>query len=102
MALSNVSASTGVPDKYDAGVFARLFRQIETLLNSLASGNGVARYQAKATIPTTGTYAQDDIVWKTAMVEAGAGGSKYVVLGWVCVASGTPGTFREMRVLTGN
>ena len=102
MALNNVYASNSVPEKYDAGTFARLFRQIETLLNALASGSGVARFQARAAVPTTGSFAQDDIVWKTGMTEAGSAGSKYVIIGWVCVSGGTPGTFKEMRVLTGN
>jgi len=102
MALNNLNVSSQVPDKYEAGIFSRMFRSIETLVNSLASGNGAARYQSKAAIPTTGTYAQDDIVWKSGMAEAGAASSKYVIIGWVCVAGGTPGTFKEMRVLTGN
>lgn len=102
MGLSNVNLSGQVPDEYNAGVFARIFRPLETLLNALASGSGAARFQAKSSIPTTGTYAQDDIVWKTDMVEAGGAGNKYVIIGWVCVAGGTPGTWREMRTLTGN
>lgn len=45
-------------------------------------------------------YAGDKIENKNA-VEAGTAGSKYVVIGWVCVAQGDPGTWREQRVLTG-
>tara|TARA_R110000868_G_scaffold374787_1_gene639253 strand:+ start:213 stop:521 length:309 start_codon:yes stop_codon:yes gene_type:complete len=102
MALNSLNVSNQLPSEYDSGAFGRILRQIETLLNALASGTGAARFQAKATIPTTGTYAQDDIVWKTGMAEAGGVGNKYVIIGWVCVAGGTPGTWREMRTLTGN
>lgn len=52
--------------------------------------------------PTTGTWNQGDKCKNTAPVEAGSVGSKYVVMGWVCVASGSPGTWVQMRNLTGN
>jgi hypothetical protein len=71
-------------------------------VNDLAAGLFSAREGQLTAAPTTGTHAQGDIVWKSAPVEAGAGGSKYVILGWVCTVSGTPGTWLEMRVLTGN
>lgn len=102
MGLSRITPSANVPATYEAGTIARLFRQFETLLNSLAEGLISARYQARTTIPTTGSFVQGDIVWKSDPVEAGAGGSKYVIIGWVCTVSGTPGTLLQMRVLTGN
>lgn len=34
--------------------------------------------------------------------ELGTAGSKYVLRGWKCVSTGTPGTWVEMRSLTGN
>lgn len=52
--------------------------------------------------PTTGTWAQGDRYRNTAPVEAGTASSKYVVIGYICVASGTPGTWVELRCLTGN
>ena len=39
--------------------------------------------------PTTGTWAQSDIVWNTA---AASGGPP----GWMCTAAGTPGTWKAM------
>lgn len=98
----NASVSSQTPQEYDPGTIANMFRTIERLLNLLAEGRGTARYQSRTSAPTTGTYAQDDIVYKSGMVEAGSAGSKYVITGWVCVAGGTPGTWKEMRVLTGN
>jgi hypothetical protein len=47
-------------------------------------------------------YAQGDFVRNSTPVEAGAATAKYVITGWICVAGGTPGTFKESRVLTGN
>ena len=52
--------------------------------------------------PTTGTWAVGDRVFNTAPSEQGAASSKYTVLGWVCTVAGTPGTWLEMRTLTGN
>jgi hypothetical protein len=52
--------------------------------------------------PTSGTWAVGDKVRNTAPAEAGSSGSKYTVAGWVCTAGGTPGTWLEMRSLTGN
>lgn len=102
MALSRLAISDHVPQKYDASTFARLLRYAENLVNNLAEGRATARYQSSAAVPTTGIYAQDDIVWKSACSEQGTAGSKYVIIGWICTAGGTPGTFKEMRVLTGN
>lgn len=71
-------------------------------LNALAEGELYAAHNAATTAPTTGDYAVGDQVRNSTPAEAGSGGSKYVIVGWVCVASGTPGTWVEMRVLTGN
>ena len=46
-------------------------------------------------------YPGDKIENKSAS-EVGTAGSKYIVTGWVNIAQGDPGIFREMRVLTGN
>jgi hypothetical protein len=42
--------------------------------------------------PTTGTWTQGDIVWNTTPAAGGAPG-------WVCVTSGTPGTWKAMANL---
>ena len=52
--------------------------------------------------PTSGTWARGDVVRNSAPSEAGSASSKYVIYGWECVTAGTPGTWREMRMLTGN
>lgn len=70
-------------------------------VNDLAEGRVVAAHNAYTAAPTTGTYAQGDYIRNSAPVEAGGVGSKYVVLGWVCVSSGTPGTWVQCRALTG-
>jgi parallel beta-helix repeat protein len=52
--------------------------------------------------PASGTWAVGDTVRNTAPAEAGSTPNKYVVTGWVCTAAGTPGTWLDMRSLTGN
>ena len=52
--------------------------------------------------PTSGTWTQGDKRWNPIPAESGTAGSKYVTIGWICVASGTPGTWVDMRCLTGN
>lgn len=85
-----------------------LVRQLSSLWAALASQvNGtaqgrIAAAQSFTAAPTAGAWHQGDFVRNSAPVEAGSGGSKYVVLGWVCVASGEPGTWRACRALTGN
>ena len=71
-------------------------------LNALSEGLVSASYTALTSVPTSGTWSQGDFVRNKTPVEAGTAASKYVVIGWICVASGTPGTWLQSRVLTGN
>lgn len=52
--------------------------------------------------PTSGQWAAGDYVYNPAPTELGTAPNKYVVLGWLCVASGAPGTWVQRRALTGN
>ena len=81
---------------------SRLFRNIAAKVNQIGDGRLVGSDLVAASIPTTGTYAQGDFIRNSAPVEAGTAGSKYVLLGWICTAGGTPGTLLQCRVLTGN
>lgn len=71
-------------------------------VNALSEGRIGGTYNAQTSAPTTGSYAQGDFVKNSAPVEAGSPGSAYVVLGWINVAGGEPGTFLPVRALTGN
>ena len=81
-----------------------LFRAIARQLNGISEGQISAVTNAATSAPsgTSQTYNQGDKIWHSTPVEAGASGSRYIILGWCCVVSGAPGTWREMRVLTGN
>jgi hypothetical protein len=78
-----------------------LFIQIAKQVNGLSDGLSNARLTAAAA-PTTGTHAAGDIVYNNAPSELGMTLSKYVIIGWICTVGGTPGTWLEMRTLTGN
>lgn len=100
--MTKVAVEFQVPDKWERSTVTEIFRKIQDQLNLVSEGKMSARHLNFTTAPTSGTFALGDIAWDSAPAEAGAGGSKYVRLGWVCTTGGTPGTFKEMRVLTGN
>ena len=73
------------------------FNQLD---NTVGGVSGVA--EAGTAAPTTGMWEQGDTLRNSNTTELGSPGARYVLMGWVCVAGGEPGTWREMRVLTGN
>jgi hypothetical protein len=83
-------------------VLIRELREHATQVNMLAEGKLSAEYGASTAAPTTGTYAKGDFVRNSDPSELGAASSKYVIFGWICTVSGTPGTFLQCRFLTGN
>lgn len=81
---------------------ARFYTDVARQVNQLSEGRMGASYTARTAAPTTETWAVGDQVRNSAPSELGTAGSKYVILGWVCTVAGTPGTWLQMRVLTGN
>lgn len=72
------------------------------LVNLIADGKLAGTNYTAAAVPTAGTHALGDFIKNSAPAEAGSVGSKYVLIGWICTAGGTPGTLLPCRVLTGN
>jgi len=83
-------------------VLTRLLKNIAAKVNAIGDGKLAGSDLVAAAIPTTGTYAQGDFIRNSAPVEAGTAGSKYIVVGWCCTVSGSPGTLLPCRFLTGN
>lgn len=77
-----------------------ILRQLAVQVNALSDGLISASYRATAA-PTTGQHLQGDFAKNSAPTELGTAGSKYVITGWICTASGAPGTWKECRTLTG-
>lgn len=78
------------------------WRALAQQVNGLSEGAATAAHNALTAAPTTGSYAVGDFIRNSAPAELGTAGSKYVIAGWMCLASGTPGTLVECRYLTGN
>lgn len=79
-----------------------ILREMSRQVNGLSEGRQSSNYAAQSSVPTTGTWLRGDFVLNSAPAEAGAAGSKYIIHGWRCTASGTPGTWVQCRFLTGN
>lgn len=94
----NQTPRVGVTDP----VLQRELREHATQVNLLTEGRIAAVHNAIPGPPTTGTYIAGDTARNSAPSELGSPGSKYVVYGWQCVVGGTPGTWVQMRFLTGN
>lgn len=86
----------------DDPVLQRELREHATQINQLSEGRIAAFYTALTAAPTGGTWMQGDSVKNSAPSELGSAGSKYVIEGWICTVSGTPGTWLQKRCLTGN
>lgn len=82
-------------------VVQRELREHANAINQMAEGRQAAFYQANTAAPTTGTHAIGDFVLNSAPAELGAASSKYIIHGWRCTASGTPGTWVQCRFFTG-
>ncbi len=84
----------------------RVLRNIASQLNRLTEGDIAAVTNAYTSQPTTGTWKQGDFIRNSAPSEAGAGGSKYVILGWIRITSGSANVLNTdwvaLRCLTGN
>lgn len=81
-----------------------LYQEIEDIskqVNDLTEGRIFADHSAMTAKPTTGTYYKGDKIRNSAPSELGTNIPRYVILGWVCVGSGTPGTWVEVRAKTG-
>ena len=92
-----------IQQDYDRGLLTEMVRQIEDAINRLSEGRIYQRYNAASAAPTgtTVAYQIGDEVPNLTPTPAGAPGSEYMIVGWKCTAAGTPGTWEEMRVLTG-
>lgn len=80
----------------------QLLKKVAMQVNPLSEGRISAVTNASTSAPSAGSYVVGDFVRNSAPAEAGSAASKYVIMGWVCTASGSPGTWKECRCLTGN
>ena len=91
------------PDSYEARFSRQTDRELQDLKNkwtTMYQGRLAGHFSSTAA-PTGGKYMAGDIVRNSAPAVAGGAGSQYVIIGWICTATGNPGTWVEMRTLTG-
>ena len=70
-------------------------------VNAVSEGRLSGSYNALTSSPTTGKYQAGDYIRNSAPSVLGTAGAQYVLKGWICVASGEPGTWVEDRGVTG-
>jgi hypothetical protein len=94
----------GPPESYESRLNFQLNKEIGDIKDhaELTRMNRMSAFNSATAAPTGNTWAIGDIVRNSAPAELGAALSKYVIVGWICTVSGTPGTWLEMRTLTGN
>ena len=97
----NLQIPVGTPTPLARFLYDQL-QAIVRKVNALSDGKFYAVDAVGTAAPSTGTYAQGDFVRNSNPTELGSAASKYVIFGWVCTVSGTPGTFLEVRTFTGN
>jgi hypothetical protein len=92
--------------EYDLQLHRKLldfFRPLVTKVNGIASGVFIHSADNAATAaPTAGTYAKGDFIRNSNPTELGIATAKYVIFGYICTVGGTPGTWLQVRTLTGN
>jgi hypothetical protein len=97
-----------VPPQYDRQTISGIVRAICNQVNQLSEGSITARYSASASVPSgsavshaVGDFISDSNATVRGSVAPGVA-AQYVRTGWVCTVAGSPGTFQEVRVLTGS
>lgn len=70
-----------------------LFKPLLEQVNSLTEGRIASVHNAQTSAPSTGTYAAGDFIRNSAAADTGDGTA---IFGWLCVLSGTPGTWFEI------
>lgn len=75
-----------------------LIRLLNQTVNAMQAGGPGATYTATTAPPSLGSYAAGTVVLNSSPTELGSAPNTYVVYGWICTASGTPGTWEAMNV----
>ena len=97
--MSKLSLTARVPRQYDSASIQEIVRQLEHQANQHAEGRIAARHGATTAAPTTGDWVKGDLVDNSSPAVVSSDVADYIVVGWVCTVSGSPGTWKERRVL---
>jgi len=98
-----LNSTPKVPFEYQRSKFIEILAGIDNKVNTLAEGRLQGRHYTGTETPSSSAIpaAVGDIVWNSNVTVQGTVAAQYVLIGWACTASGTPGVWRDMRLLTG-
>lgn len=91
--MSKLTLTHLVRRDYDQASVQEMARKVELQVNQLAEGAIAARHGAMTAAPTSGTWVRGDIVWNSTPSSGG-------FIGFVCTASGTPGTWKTWGAIS--
>ena len=95
-----LQTSASLPQEFKRQHLVELLNKIDTQVNGLTDGRVSAVTNAYTAAPTTGSHKKGDYIRNTNTVQVGTAPNNYVILGWICTADGSPGTFTEVRADT--
>jgi hypothetical protein len=85
---------------------APVFDRSSSQAGRVASNHGYAETYYQDQMPTSGSWNRGDVVHVVSPAETGARGSKYILVGWIRMTTGSSNVLNkdwmEMRTLTGN
>ena len=98
-----LNSTPKVPVEYQRSKFIEILSGVDTKVNALAEGRLQGRHYTGTETPSSSAIlaAVGDIVWNSNTTVQGTVTAQYILTGWVCTTAGTPGVWRDMRVLTG-
>ena len=99
--LSGLEQKIG--NEYKRTDVADVVRAIARQVDGLTEGGISYKDNAVSSAPTSSavSHATGDWKWKLNTTVQGTAGSQYVTFAFLCVAPGSPGTWVELRGLTG-
>lgn len=101
MRLQTDNYRLGVESDSIARSLLQLLPAFAKQVNAVSEGRIAGHHNAATTAPASGLYQRGDYLINSQPQVLGTAGSQYVINGWVCVASGEPGTWVQDRGLTG-
>lgn len=98
-----VNLEQKVGNEYKRSDVADVVRAIARQVDGLTEGGISYRDNAVSVAPTSSavSHASGDWKWKLNPTVQGTAGAQYVTFAFQCVAPGSPGTWVELRGLTG-
>ena len=101
MRLQTDNYRLGVESDSIARSLLKMLPAFAKQVNAVSEGRIAGHHNAATTAPASGLYQRGDYLINSQPQVLGTAGSQYVINGWVCVASGEPGTWVQDRGLTG-